>query len=455
MLPDLDFLRRRLVKVLDDLAHQGHDVQALQEELRKADDSYDAFAEIAAKAPDAPMREDWPYVEPDGLEEIRRECDPDRPAGWMADMDPEDAARRAKAAFLGAVAGCVLGKPLEIMPTLEEIRDAAEQVGEWPLDDYISEEMLEALGRRHASWPSTCRGRIEYVAPDDDIRYTVLGMLLVEEHGTQFTRRDVMNLWIRQLPPVCAWGPERTMLARAGTWFAEGNREDEPPFEEWVRTWNPHSELCGATIRADAFGYAAAGNPALAAEMAWRDAGWTHRRTGIYGEMFVAAAIAAAFVADEFVADDPLQPCRVALQFVPQRSRFHKIVSDCLRMVEGASDWLEGYEKIHAAYGEYGHCQVYQECGTLINTMRFAEDVGHGICIQVAQGNDTDCFGEIAGSLLGAYLGPGHLEERWLEPFNDEIRTGLASFYDRSLSSVADRMADLPRKVLREEAGVE
>ena len=36
-------------------------------------------------------------------------------------------------------------------------------------------------------------------------------------------------------------------------------------------------------IRADAYGYACPGRPELAAELAWRDAGLTHRRTGIYG----------------------------------------------------------------------------------------------------------------------------------------------------------------------------
>jgi hypothetical protein len=48
--------------------------------------------------------------------------------------------------------------------------------------------------------------------------------------------------------------------------------------------------------------------------------------------------------------------------------------------------------------------------------------------LTVAQGQDTDCYGELIGSILGAYFGPGYLEERWLAPFNQgclaSTRTG-------------------------------
>jgi hypothetical protein len=113
-------------------------------------------------------------------------------------------------------------------------------------------------------------------------------------------------------------------------------------------------------------------------------------------------------------------------------------------MVRAADDWLDGYARIHAKYGEYGHCRIYQEVGTLINTVRFAPDVGTGLGMQVAQGNDTDCFGEIVGSLLGAYFGPGSLEPRWLEPFNDDFRTAVAGYHERSLAATAKRMGALP-----------
>jgi ADP-ribosylglycohydrolase len=203
--------------------------------------------------------------------------------------------------------------------------------------------------------------------------------------------------------------------------------------------WNPGVELCGALIRADAYGYACLGDPALASELAWRDAGMTHRRTGLYGAMFVAAAIALAPVSD-----DPLDVFRGALGFIPQRSRLAEAVRFALEEVAAASGWLDGYERINARFGDFGHCMVLQEVGTLINTLRFATDVGDGICIQVMQGNDTDSFGATAGSILGARFGPGHLDARWTAPFRDRINLSMAMTWESSLTALVARMARLP-----------
>ncbi|MFE0801222.1 hypothetical protein [Streptomyces sp. NPDC058812] len=51
--------------------------------------------------------------------------------------------------------------------------------------------------------------------------------------------------------------------------------------------------------------------------------------------------------------------------------------------------WLEGYGTVHGRYSEYGHRRVFQESGTLINTLLFATDAGDGICKRISQGNNT------------------------------------------------------------------
>jgi ADP-ribosylglycohydrolase len=428
-----------------DRQQQGYAVDGLDERLDALPDSYDAMFAFAHELTELPLRPDWPYVEPNDLEGILAACDPAaprEPVGWIG---PDEAAARAASGFLGSVCGCILGKPVEVSPTAQELRAAAEAVGEWPIDDYVSEALLETLGRRHGSWTGTVRGRIEHVVPDDDLNYPVLGMLLLERHGLGFTKDDLRRLWKEALPVGWCWGPERTLNLKIGLGSLEevwlgiwGASVEDDVLETWVEELNPGVELCGALIRVDAYGYAAPGNPALAAELAWRDASFTHRRTGIYASMFLAAAIAAAFVAS-----DPLEPFRQALRFVPARSRFHEAVAEQLEIVGNADRWEDANAELEVRFGSFGACQVFQEIGDLMTAVRFAESVGHGICLQVSQGLDTDSFGARAGAILGVLFGPGHLEERWLAPFHDEIRTTVAVLYETSLHAVAGRMGAL------------
>lgn len=442
MLPNFSVLRSALRMIIANKREQGHVTDGLEAELERQPDSYDGLAVFARRLADLPLRPDWPFAEPSGLEEIWAECDPARPRGPVKPVDVAESARRVEAAFLGRVCGCVLGKPIEVQPTLADLRRALEGIGEWPLADYISERLRPGLGGQfHRSWREAVRERLRYVPPDDDLNYTILGMLLLEEHGTRFTREHLRDLWVRQLPVLDTFGPERTILLKAGWDTLEGGGNGD--LEEWVTVWNPRDEWCGAMIRADAYGYACPGRPALAAELAWRDSGLTHRCTGIYGTMFAAAALAVAPVAHGWA-----EIFEIALQFVPRRSRFYRSAASSFEEVRRASDWLDGYTRVHEKDKAYGHCRIFQETGTLINTVRFAESVGDGICKQVSQGNDTDSYGATAGSLLGAFFGPGHLEERWLHPFQDTIHTSLARFHEQSLSRLAKRVAQLPAAIL-------
>ena len=443
MLPPYAVLRHALRQVITDKSQQGHIVIGLREQVDRLPDSYDAMAEMARVLSRLPMRPDWRFVEPDALPEIWAEADPNRATDPVTTVNVRDVAPRVEAAFLAAVCGCILGKPLEVRPTLAQIRSAASAAGEWPLNDYISEHLLAALGRRHVSWEDCVRGRITYATSDDDINYKVLGMLLLERHGRDFSKDDLRELWYVNLAPGWQFGPERTMNVRGALWSMQPPGARHAPLEEWATVLNPKDEYCGALIRADAYGYACPGHPALAAELAWRDASYTHRRTGIYGTMFAAAAIAMAFVAK-----DPMEIFRTAVRYVPRRSRFAEVVRDSIDQVSAASDWIDGYSRVHDRYVEYDHCRIYQEIGTVINTMRVARNAGEGICMQVSQGNDTDSFGATCGSILGAYFGPGSLEARWLEPFNDRLLTSVATFHEQRLSVVAQRMASLPARVL-------
>ncbi len=434
MLPSPEQLRTIVGRTLDELHDQGHDVADARAELSSTPDGYDTlvgFVERRLGDAGPPMRDDWPYIEPDDIDAIVRESPGFADAAMLTVDDP---AERVRAAFMARVCGCMLGKPFEIFVSLDEIRTALESTGEWPLADYPTEGALRALPTLQGQWRELHRDGITHVAPDDDINYTILAMLVLEEHGLDFTHDHLRTLWLYNLPALVTFGPERTRLVRSALQTITGG---DPALASLL---NPGAELCGALIRADAYGYACIGRPDVAATLAHRDASFTHRRTGVYGAMFVAAAVACAPAMH-----DPLDIVRTALRYVPQRSRFAERTSDALAIVERCDDWLDAYARVHERFVQFGFCAIHQEIGTLINTLRFATDAGHGICLQVMQGNDTDSFGATAGSILGSHHGP--IDERWTAPLRDDVHTALALFHERSLDAIADRMAALPARV--------
>lgn len=446
LLPDLPTLRALVAQVLLDKEEQGHETAGWAELLAATPDSYDALLALATALQDLPLAQGWPHVEPDDLDAIWAEADPGRSLAPVP-FDVEDVAARVETAWYARVCGCILGKPFEFDPTLPELRAVLEPAGEWPLRDYVTEATNARLRQPQGQWPELVRERITHVCEDDDLNYTVLAMLLLERYGESFTHDDMRRLWLLQLPVLATFGPERTQLIAAATAtlsaLAERAGDDTSVGDaSWTAVLNPAEEHCGALIRADAYGWSCPGDPGRAAALAHRDSTLTHRRTGVYATMFVAAALAAALVSEP---GDRLGPFRTALGFVPQRSRFAAIVRDSLVQVEAAADWLDGYDRIHGRYAMWSHCRVYQEVGTLLNTARFAADVGDGIGIQVCQGNDTDSFGATAGSYLGALLGPTAFDrEHWTGRFGDRIHLALATFHEQSLSALATRMGALP-----------
>lgn len=79
MVGDVDLLRERLWSVVREKAEQGHDVSAVEHRLTTAPDSVDALIELADELADLPLRADWSYTEPHGLDAIWEECPPQRP----------------------------------------------------------------------------------------------------------------------------------------------------------------------------------------------------------------------------------------------------------------------------------------------------------------------------------------------------------------------------------------
>ena len=201
---------------------------------------------------------------------------------------------RIRAAWQGRISGCMLGKPVEVLSFQQGLGGLTvylEDTGALPLRDYVPLEQgstVDRLGR------ACCRGHISRAEPDDDINYTVLALLLLEEHGAGFDVAAVARAWLRLLPAGATWTAERaayaTLLAHMNSEFVNG---EAPGFDLALCSDNEYNDWIGAQIRADLYGWVCPGRPALAAELAARAASLSHRGAGMHGAMFVAALAAA------------------------------------------------------------------------------------------------------------------------------------------------------------------
>lgn len=411
----------------------------LRQEFMEAGEDEKALERVWEKLMSLPTGEHFRYEEPDDLAAIRAlRADEVRryPRRYGADVLYD----RMYGAWLGRCAGCALGKPVEgfmnskgSLASKARIKLYLQAVSEreYPLRDYFPERSpAEDSTGKVGSRPST-REHIAYMQSDDDIRYTVIGQLVMATYGATFTSWDVARTWISKLPYRLVATAEtqayRNLVGRYS--FHYGKEETGETVDwRWVATHqNPYREWIGAQIRADAYGYAAPGQPQLAAEFAWRDARVSHVKNGLYGEMFVAAMIAAAFTLD-----DPLHIVEAGLAEIPQTSRLHagmlKALAICRTYDYDPDRFEEVLEDIYEAFGHYDPVHTINNAALVVTALLLGgHDFEKAITIAVMGGWDTDCNGATAGSIVGAMLGARRLPERWIQPLHDTLNSKLSA----------------------------
>lgn len=309
------------------LETQGHDISGLQEQLGRVPDSYDALLAFGRSIVDVPMRPDFSYREPNDLTSIRDE----RPVtrrdvvpGYLNELEIRD---RVFGGVYGRMLGCILGKPFEMAWTLADIRTYLEGAGAWPLADFVPAYSPTQPGPLRRDCIESTKGFVTHVQADDDINYFVLGLKVLEQFGSDFRTQDMAYLWKENIPYGWNWGPEHTRYCMlTGLWWDHDNKLPEgKEWNDFVALFNDGEELIGAMIRGDAFGLVNPGRPAIAAEMAWRDGRLTHAKTGLYAEMWVGAAVAAAFHES-----DPAKVVQAGIEQLPRDSRYSACLTEAL-----------------------------------------------------------------------------------------------------------------------------
>lgn len=340
-------------------------------------------------------------------------------------LSPAELNDKMLGAWYGRIAGCILGKPLEIHPFFispAKLREYLEATNQWPLRDYVVHDEAKAeeiAGQKLGCFPSQ-KGNISYAQSDDDLRYTLCGLRILDKQSRPETK-DIAEYWARHWTPELTFTAEQAVIAntyafgRPHPWsFAHKSPQEYVALRQYR---NPYREWIGAAIRADGWAFGFAGNPEQAAITAQQDARYTHERNGEYSEIFFAAWISASFrmpLADAF---------DIALSTIPRGSRLAKTVVATRAKCEEGATLDEMLANVTETTGHYHAVHAINNAAVCVAAVFLSGgDFEKAITTAVMFGLDTDCNGATVGSLMGAQLGAAALPvDKWISPFNDTI----------------------------------
>ena len=341
---------------------------------------------------------------------------------------------RLRRAWQGRISGCQLGKPVELLSMFDghaALDTYLRGVGELPVRDYIGYQPHRRVLRE---W---CREAMTHSVPDDDINYSVLALILLERFGLEMSTENVARAWLELLPAGQTFTAERaayaTLLGRGAERFADGGA---PGFDLSECSDNPYNDWIGAQIRADVYGWVLPGRPALAAQIARRDADLSHRGDGVHGAAFVAALGAA--LADR----DAEAALTAAMAEMPQESEAHAAA----RLGRQLAGDPEGGARIRARYEGLSPVHTINNLAIVVWALySHLDDFGAAIGDAVAAGLDTDCNGATVGALWG--LQGGDIPDRWTSPWQGRVGLSLAGHDETSLESLVQRTVAVAQRL--------
>ncbi|HEY3562282.1 MAG TPA: ADP-ribosylglycohydrolase family protein [Kribbella sp.] len=403
----------------------GYDVDDVVVEANRTDPGdRDAVLELVDRMSLATRAPGWSYVEPDDLADIE-----DTLGELPEAVGVDGLADKIHAAWLGRIAGCNVGKPVESGDywTSERIRDYLTLAGAYPLRDYVPvlDPMPDGF-QLTACWTETTRGNVKGSARDDDIDYAILALHLLETHGSGLRPDDVGAAWTRLFPIGQVFTAERAAYLNLVNGFT---------VPDVARRRNPYREWIGAQIRGDVFGYVHVGDPWAAARLSYQDAALSHVGNGIYGEMWAAGLVAAAFSASS-----PREVVERASRVVPPESRLAEALRDVLGMHASGTAWEEALRGIQERYGHYSWVHTINNAAIVAAALLWSDgDYLTGVGRVVMSGWDTDSNGATVGSVLGILTGTRELPEHLIAPLENRTRSALFGFDNSAISDLADR----------------
>jgi ADP-ribosylglycohydrolase len=412
----------------EQLTLSGYPAEELLASARDAAvrDDLDRLAEIDERLAGLQRSTEWTYDEPEDEGEILELTS----RAERLETDPSSLADRIHGAWLGRAVGNTLGKPVEGL-TRGQLELYVRAAGSDRLTDYLPllDPLPDGVPALHPSAPVAAAGRFTDVPRDDDLDWTILGLLALETHGRELRTDHLATLWLDRVPFTQTYTAERAAYRN----LIHGL---PPPSTATVR--NPYREWIGALIRADAFGYVSPGDPAEAARLALVDGRLSHVTNGLYGEMWSAALVAAALAVES--AGEALRAARAV---VPERSRLAEALDAVAALHAAGATREAALDYVDSDLGAYPWVHTLNNAALIAIGLLWGEDFLDAVGLTITGGRDTDSNGATVGSVMGALRGSTGVPPHLVGTTHVRIRSAIRGFDGVRIDELAERTVRL------------
>lgn len=266
------------------------------------------------------------------------------------------------------------------------------------------------------------------VLPNDDLELQLVWLNAAERYGKEVNAKILGEYWLSYIT---------AEISEYGTGMNNMKAGICPPLSGWYHNHNKDSN--GAFIRSEIWACLAPGHPEIATRYAREDAIVDHADEGLYGELFCAAVESAAFCES-----DMHKLVEIGLSYIPDDCAVAGAIRLAIKCYEDGLDWKAARKKMLQTYpGSFGAYNGYKysdpepdvptgelgfdvpsNIGIMMIGWIYGEgDFSKSICIAAGCCEDGDCTAGTLGSILGIIGGTEIIDEKWLAPIGDEIKT--------------------------------
>ena len=269
-----------------------------------------------------------------------------------------------------------------------------------------------------------------YVKPpetlNDDITFELALLKAFQQKGYEITSDDIADQWVGLIP--FAYTAEGVALnhLRNGIY---------PPTSGFLV--NPYREMIGAAMRAAICGTLAPGNPALAADLAWRNGRISHHNNGILAEVFNAVLVSLSYVEK-----DMRTAAEKALLAIPDDSELYAVLKFAQEACQKGT-YREALQACEERFKHYNwvHC-YYNLCAEWIAIHFAGNSFSKAMTILMMAGQDNDCTGGPIGHAYGVMFGKEGIGQRFIEPLEDRLDTYVRTMETQKITDLARDTAE-------------